>query len=69
RAIGLMVCLKLKDLDEVAYLRFASVYRNYDSLEDFEAEITLLRSEAALAATSPESADAVSASSTLPTLS
>jgi hypothetical protein len=31
-------------LDLVAYLRFASVYRAFDSLADFEAEITALRS-------------------------
>jgi transcriptional repressor NrdR len=30
-------------LDLVAYLRFASVYRAFDSLADFEAEITALR--------------------------
>ena len=29
--------------DEVAYLRFASVYRGFDSLADFEAEIAALR--------------------------
>jgi len=65
--VGVAILGPLRELDEVAYLRFASVYRNYDTLEDFEAEITLLRSEAALAATSPESVDAVSVSSTLPT--
>ena len=35
----------LRELDEVAYLRFASVYRAFDNLEDFEAAITLLRAE------------------------
>jgi transcriptional repressor NrdR len=33
----------LRELDEVAYLRYASVYRNFSSLEDFEGEIALLR--------------------------
>jgi transcriptional repressor NrdR len=33
----------LRELDEVAYLRYASVYRNFTSLEDFEGEIALLR--------------------------
>jgi len=28
----------------VAYLRFASVYRGFESLDDFEKEITALRS-------------------------
>ncbi len=41
--VGLAILTPLKDLDEVAYLRFASVYRSFDSLEDFEAEITALR--------------------------
>ena len=41
--IGLTILGPLRDLDEVAYLRFASVYRAFDSLEDFEQEITLLR--------------------------
>ena len=33
----------LRDLDEIAYLRFASVYRAFESLEDFEGEIAVLR--------------------------
>ena len=33
----------LRDLDEVAFLRFASVYQAFDSLEDFEAAIDQLR--------------------------
>jgi len=41
--VGLAILAPLKDLDEVAYLRFASVYRAFDSLADFEAEITALR--------------------------
>ena len=36
---------ELRELDEVAYLRFASVYQGFDSLDDFEAAITLLRVE------------------------
>jgi transcriptional repressor NrdR len=35
----------LRELDEVAYLRFASVYRGFESLADFEEEITSLRQE------------------------
>jgi transcriptional repressor NrdR len=35
----------LRELDQVAYLRFASVYRQFRSVEDFEAEIALLRVE------------------------
>lgn len=41
--IGLTILGPLRDLDEVAYLRFASVYRAFESLEDFEREIALLR--------------------------
>jgi len=43
--IGLAILGPLRELDEVAYLRFASVYRAFDSLDDFEAEIALLRTE------------------------
>jgi transcriptional repressor NrdR len=43
--VGLATLEPLRRLDEVAYLRFASVYRSFDSLEDFETEITLLRAE------------------------
>jgi transcriptional repressor NrdR len=41
--IGLTILGPLRDLDEVAYLRFASVYRAFDSLADFEQEIALLK--------------------------
>lgn len=41
--VGLTILEPLKDLDEVAYLRFASVYRNFSSLEDFDSAITALR--------------------------
>lgn len=43
--VGLAILAPLRELDEVAYLRFASVYRSFESLADFEAEITLLRAE------------------------
>ena len=45
--IGLAVLPSLKDLDEVAYLRFASVYQAFESLEDFEAAVAQLRAEQA----------------------
>ncbi|MCR6711259.1 MAG: transcriptional regulator NrdR [Demequina sp.] len=50
--IGLAILPPLRELDEIAYLRFASVYRAFDSLEDFESEITRLREEDAAGATS-----------------
>lgn len=43
--VGLAILGPLRELDEIAYLRFASVYRSFESLEDFEAEIALLRAE------------------------
>jgi transcriptional repressor NrdR len=45
--VGLAILGPLRELDEVAYLRFASVYRSFDSLEDFEREIAALRTTAA----------------------
>lgn len=41
--IGLAILDPLRDLDEVAYLRFASVYKSFDSADDFESEIRLMR--------------------------
>jgi transcriptional repressor NrdR len=43
--VGMAILGPLRELDEVAYLRFASVYQAFESLEDFEAAITLLRAE------------------------
>ena len=43
--VGLAILGPLQELDLVAYLRFASVYRAFDSLEDFEAAIVELREE------------------------
>ena len=43
--VGLAVLGPLRELDEVAYLRFASVYQAFESLEDFESAITVLRAE------------------------
>jgi transcriptional repressor NrdR len=44
--VGLAILGPLRDLDEVAYMRFASVYRSFDSLADFEREIETLRAAA-----------------------
>ena len=41
--MGLAILGPLRDLDEVAYLRFASVYSDFSSLEDFETAIAQLR--------------------------
>ena len=48
--VGLAILGPLRELDEVAYLRFASVYRGFESMADFEAEIGLLRAERDVAA-------------------
>lgn len=42
--VGNMVINRLRKLDELSYLLFASVYRDFDSLEDFEAEIAKIKS-------------------------
>ncbi|MBM3581439.1 MAG: transcriptional regulator NrdR, partial [Alphaproteobacteria bacterium] len=36
KVIGEMVMDQLKELDPVAYVRFASVYRNFREAKDFE---------------------------------
>jgi transcriptional repressor NrdR len=41
--VGLAILQPLKDLDAVAYLRFASVYKAFDSIDAFEREIAALR--------------------------
>ena len=43
--VGLAILGPLRELDEVAYLRFASVYRAFESAADFETEIAMLRAE------------------------
>ncbi|MGQ4537951.1 transcriptional regulator NrdR [Dermabacteraceae bacterium P7074] len=43
--VGLATLQPLKELDLVAYLRFASVYRSFESLDDFEKAIAELRAE------------------------
>lgn len=44
RAIGELVMEELRQLDEVAYVRFASVYRHFEDVEAFHEEIRRLRS-------------------------
>lgn len=59
--VGLAVLAPLRALDEVAYLRFASVYRAFDSLGDFEAEIRMLRAAAEPAHPTPTNGSPVPA--------
>jgi len=42
-AVGIAVLDRLRELDDVAYLRFASVYKNFDALADFVEELQLLQ--------------------------
>ena len=51
--VGVAILAPLSKLDPVAYLRFASVYQAFTSLEDFEAAITLLRAERPATAEEP----------------
>ncbi|TFH86541.1 transcriptional regulator NrdR [Billgrantia azerbaijanica] len=45
RAIGEAVMRSLKQLDQVAYIRFASVYRRFQDIDEFRAEIDRLAQE------------------------
>ena len=45
KAIGEMVMNKLKQRDEVAYVRFASVYREFKDIETFLAELSRLKED------------------------
>lgn len=42
-ALGELTLVKLRKLDQVAYVRFASVYRQFRSIEDFIAELNVLK--------------------------
>lgn len=41
--IGEMVMEELRELDQVAYIRFASVYRDFDDIETFMKELKILK--------------------------
>ena len=43
--IGLAILGPLRELDEIAYLRFASVYQAFETLDDFDDAIALLRAD------------------------
>jgi len=57
--VGLAVLGPLRELDEIAYLRFASVYQAFESLEDFESAIALLRAEREPTGQEPDPVDRV----------
>ncbi|HEY0950602.1 transcriptional regulator NrdR [Nocardioides sp.] len=60
--VGLAILGPLRALDEVAYLRFASVYRSFESADDFEDEIARLRAEREAGSPVVEALDASAAS-------
>ena len=41
--IGMAVLERLREIDEVSYVRFASVYKNFDDAADFRRELALLK--------------------------
>jgi transcriptional repressor NrdR len=41
--VGMAILAPLRELDDVAFLRFASVYKQFESADDFEIEIASLR--------------------------
>ena len=41
--VGMAILSPLRELDDVAFLRFASVYKQFESVEDFQIEIESLR--------------------------
>lgn len=45
-SIGLAVLEQLRQVDDVAYLRFASVYKDFDAAADFHRELELLEKSA-----------------------
>ena len=45
--VGMAILAPLRELDDVAFLRFASVYKQFESAEDFELEIESLRTHRA----------------------
>ena len=44
-AVGEIMMKVLKDIDQVAYVRFASVYRDFQDIKDFSEEINSLSKE------------------------
>ncbi len=44
-ALGDMVLAKLYEIDKVAYIRFASVYRHFENMEEFIAEVNKVGGE------------------------
>ena len=60
--IGRAVLDRLRELDEVAYLRFVSVYKEFANLTDFEREVVVLTRGTDVGAAEPDSTDPSTAS-------
>ena len=43
RLLGELVIEELREIDEIAFVRYASVYRRFQDIEEFEKEIESLR--------------------------
>ena len=43
--LGVMVMMRLRDIDEVAYVRFASVYRSFRDIAEFQEELDRMKSD------------------------
>jgi transcriptional repressor NrdR len=54
RLIGACVMDKLRQLDEVAYVRYASVYRRFEDIEEFAEEIAALKARGPVSRLQPE---------------
>jgi len=61
--IGELVMARLRELDEVAYLRFASVYKEFEDMESFLKEIETLARESTGQPAQPEDEAAIVAES------
>jgi transcriptional repressor NrdR len=55
--VGMAVLDKLREADEVAYVRFASVYKDFQELTDFERELGLLQKKTPPKATAAKGGD------------
>ena len=53
RVVGELVMNALRELDDVAYVRFASVYRSFQDLSEFQEEIERLRADPVTATEQP----------------
>jgi len=53
-AVGRAVLERLQALDPVAYLRFASVYKGFEDLADFQAEVVMLQETGLQKTTAPK---------------